>query len=165
MLNIITETTEGNIKGAKSFTINAGCHVPLIISWPKFMKKGRIYESLIEFSDFFPTLMEVAGVSVDDKDIDGKSFLSVLKGSSVTTRETAFVHYDPQWYKTSLNRNRFAQTLNYKLYRDKRFFNISIDPLELNPIDNLTNEEDLVMTDLQNILDKAEQESPWMETR
>jgi arylsulfatase A len=164
-MNIVTETTEGNIKGAKSFTINAGCHVPLIISWPKFMKKGRIYESLIEFSDFFPTLMEVAGVSVADKDIDGKSFLSVLKGSSDTTRGTAFVHYDPQWYKTSLNRNRFVQTINYKLYRDKRFFNISIDPLELNPIENLTNEENVVMNELQKVLDKAEHECSWVESR
>lgn len=164
-LNIITETTEGNIKGGKSFTTNAGCHVPLIVSWPEFMKEGRLYESLISFADFFPTLLEAAGVPDLPGDIDGKSFLSVLKGSSVFTRETAFVHYDPQWYKTSLNRNRFAQTLNYKLYRDKRFFNISNDPLELYPIENITKEEDLVRADLQKVLDKAEQESPWIETR
>lgn len=161
-VSITSKTKAGLIKGGKSFTINAGVNVPLIASWPKFMKKGRVYEPLIEFSDFLPTLIEAAGISGSAKEIDGKSFLSVLKGGNVPTRETAFVHYDPQWGKTSENRNRFAQTIEYKLYRDNRFFKLDNDPLELHPLTTLSQKENKVRSELQEILNKAEKESPWI---
>jgi len=161
-VSIRTQTRHGEIKGAKSFTIDAGCHVPLLASWPATMKKGAVYEPLIEFSDFLPTLLEAAGVKYSLSDFDGRSFFSVLKGDFHPTRETVFVHYDPQWGKTGENRNRFAQTIQYKLYRDNRFFNIVADPLEINPLITLTSSEQSTRADLQKILDKVEQESPWV---
>lgn len=164
-VSITTKTRQGAIKGAKSFTIDAGCHVPLLASWPVAMKNGAVYEPLIEFSDFLPTLLEAAGVKYTPSDFDGKSFFPVLKGDFNPTRETVFVHYDPQWGKTGENRNRFAQTIQYKLYRDNRFFNIIADPLEKNPLTILTASEQSVRSDLQKILDKAEQERPWVLNR
>jgi arylsulfatase A len=162
---ISTRTSHGVVKGAKSFTIDAGCHVPLVVRWPEYMKKGSVFEPLIEFSDFLPTLLEAAGIKYNPSDFDGKSFFSVIKGDPRKTRETAFVHYDPQWGKTGENRNRFAQTIQYKLYRDNRFFNIIADPLELHPLSDLTAEEKSVRAELQKILDKAEKESPWVKER
>lgn len=161
-VSITTSTRQGEVRGAKSFTIDAGCHVPLIARWPRYMKKGSLFEPLIEFSDFLPTMLEAAGIKFKPSDFDGKSFLSVLKGDSRKTRETAFVHYDPQWGKTGENRNRFAQTIRYKLYRDSRFFNIIADPLEIHPLTDLTADEKSVRANLQKILDKAEKESPWV---
>jgi len=161
-VTITSKIKSGTIKGGKSFTINAGVHVPLIASWPEYMKKGKVHESLIEFSDFLPTLIEAAGGKIPTTEIDGKSFLSVLKGTNVSTRETAFVHYDPQWGKTSENRNRFAQTVEYKLYRDKRFFKLDSDSLELHPLTIFTPKEIKVRNELQRILDKAEEESKWI---
>jgi len=161
-VSITSETISGPIKGGKSFTINAGVHVPLIASWPKYIKKGRVFEPIIEFSDFLPTLVEAAGISSSSKEIDGISFFPVLKGQVKPTRSTAFVHYDPQWFETSKNRNRFAQTIEYKLYRDNRFYKIVIDPLELNPLTNLSKNEKKIRSKLQLILDKAEKESPWV---
>jgi len=164
-VNITTRTKDGPLKGGKSFTTDAGCHVPLIASWPEFMKKGRVYEPLIEFSDFFPTLIEAAGVSTMIKDIDGKSFLSVLKGENITTRNTVFVHYDPQWGNTSKNRNRFTRTIDYKLYLGNRFYKLDSDPLELNPLIRFSQKEDSIRAELQKILHETEKESPWIEKR
>lgn len=161
-VSITSKTISGDIKGGKSFTINAGVHVPLIASWPKYIKKGRVFEPIIEFSDFLPTLIDAAGIHSSAKGIDGKSFLSVLKGQVRPTRETAFVHYDPQWYETSKNRNRFAQTIEYKLYRDNRFYKLVNDPLELHALTNLSKNENRIRSKLQLILDKAEKESPWV---
>lgn len=161
-VTIATETVKGTVKGAKSYTIDAGCHVPLIISWPGQMKKPGVYQPLIEFSDFLPTLVEAAGSEKIPAGIDGKSFLKVLKGDSRPTRETVFVHYDPQWGKTGENRNRFAQTTEYKLYRDNRFFRYCDDLSELHPLTNLTPDEKIIRKHLQAILDRAEQESPWI---
>jgi arylsulfatase A len=159
---ITTNTTDGPVKGAKSFTIDAGCHVPLIVSWPEYMKKGNVYEPLIEFSDFLPTFIEAAEISKPAKDIDGKSFLPVLKGQKASARATVFVHYDPRQGDASKNRNRFAQTIDYKLYRDNRFFKLEHDSLEIHPLTKLTPEEGKIKSDLQKILDKAEKESPWI---
>lgn len=161
-IKITTLTKDGPIKGGKSFTTDAGTHVPLIVSWPKFMKKGRVYQPLIEFSDFLPTLIEAAGATVPTKNIDGKSFLSVLKGGNDPIRKTVFVNYDPQWGNTSKNRNRFARTIEYKLYRDNRFFNLENDPLETRPLTVMSRKENKYKSELQLILDKAEKESPWV---
>ncbi len=164
-VSITTLTKDGPIKGGKSFTIDAGCHVPLIVSWPALIKQGRVYESLIEFSDFAPTLIEAAGAYDRISDMDGTSFLPILKGERGPTRETVFVHYDPQWGNTSKNRNRFARTLDYKLYLGNRFYKLDGDPLELNPLFRFSQKEDLIRAELQKILDKAEKESPWIENR
>jgi len=161
-VSITTKTKQGSVKGAKSFTIDAGCHVPLIVNWPDAMKKGSVYDPLIEFSDFMPTMLEAAAIKYNRSDFDGKSFFSVLKGNPLATRENVFVHYDPQWGNTGANRNRFAQTIGYKLYRDNRYYNIIADPLEQHQIIDLSAAEKATRTALQEILDQAEKESPWI---
>ena len=161
-VNITTKTKNGDVKGGKSYTIDAGCHVPLIVSWPKFIKQGRVYDPLIEFSDFLPTFIEAAGITNPPKGIDGRSFFQVLKGQTTPTRSSVFVHYDPQWGNTGANRNRFAQTTTYKLYQDHRFFNIVNDPQELQPLKTFTPDEAKIKDELQQVLDKAERESPWI---
>lgn len=164
-VSITTITKDGALKGGKSFTTDAGCHVPLIINWPAVIKKKRVYDPLIEFSDFAPTLIEIARGFPVENEMDGKSFLSVLKGSNKATRETVFVHYDPQWGNTSKNRNRFARTPDYKLYLGNRLYKIATDPLELNQLDDLSDKEKKIQAELQFILDRAEMESPWVVKR
>lgn len=160
--SITTQTQSGPVQGGKSFTIDAGCHVPLIAYWPKYMKNGRVFEPIIEFSDFLPTLAEAAGISLKNSAIDGVSFLSVLKGEKRATRETALVHYDPQWGETSKNRNRFVQSTHYKLYQNNRFFDLEKDPLEQRPISIFSEKETHIYKTLRKQLDKAEAESPWI---
>jgi arylsulfatase A len=127
-----SQTNVGYIQGAKGNTIDAGTHVPLIISWPKMMKKGSVFDGLIEFSDFFPTLADMLEKQVPS---DGKSFFPLLTGKKYEKRETAFVHYDPQWGKNvNQYRNQFARTLEYKLYSNGNFFKLADDKLEKHPL-------------------------------
>lgn len=130
--SIYTNTGEGLIQGAKGNTIDAGLHVPLIVAWPGTARKGMVYTDLIEFSDFFPTLADIADKQADS---DGKSFYHVLIGKKHKPRNTAFVHYDPRWGE-SVNqyRNQFIMTTDYKLYQDGKFFNITNDLREKHPL-------------------------------
>jgi len=131
--SIYTRTREGVIQGAKGNTIDAGIHVPLIISWPQNIREGLIYNDLIEFSDFYPTLAEMVGRDVIS---DGKSFYPLLTSQKQNPRNSAFVHYDPCWgNRVNRYRNQFAMTFGYKLYQDGKFYNITIDPGEKNPLD------------------------------
>lgn len=142
------------IQGAKGNTIDTGTHVPLIISWPKEIKKGFIYNDLIEFSDFFPTFADIVE---KENPSDGKSLLPILKGREYEARKTAFVHYDPQWGKNvNQYKNQFVRTLNYKLYQDGNFFNLAKDKLEKTPLntDSLQENELIIKAALEKELKK-----------
>jgi len=149
---IFSNTEEGIIQGGKGNTIDAGTHVPLIVYWPEEIRKGRVYDGLIEFSDFFPSFAEIVDSEVES---DGISFLPLLKGKKFEPRETAFVHYDPRWGKrVNQYRNQFVQTKDYKLYQDDRFYNLNEDILENNPlnINSLSEEEKSIRTELEREL-------------
>ncbi|WP_117882788.1 sulfatase-like hydrolase/transferase [Aureibaculum luteum] len=151
---IFTKTKNTIIQGAKGNTIDAGTHVPLIISWPKEIKKGQVSKELIEFSDFFATFSDIVAKKVT---ADGKSFYPLLTGKEYNGRKTAFVHYDPKWgQNVNRYRNQFVRTVDYKLYPDGKFFNLNNDKLEKMPlaIDSLTVNENTIKTTLESELKK-----------
>lgn len=130
--SISTETNTGTLVGAKGNTIDAGTHVPMLAYWPAKIKKGQVYDGLIEFSDFYPTLAEMVGAT---ESVDGKSFYNLLVGKKHSDRTDVFVHYDPQWGKrVNKFRNQFARTERYKLYQNGKFYDLVNDKLEERPI-------------------------------
>ena len=155
---IYSQMHDNVIRGAKGNTIEYGTHVPLIVYWPEEIKKPEVFDGLIEFSDFFPTFADLAGL---ESDVDGSSFFPLLEGRKYTPRETAFVHYDPRWGKrVNQYRNQFIRTLDYKLYQDGKFYDLNNDKLELNPIDSnsVSDKEKLIKTNLKKEL---EIHPPW----
>lgn len=60
---------------------DAGIRVPLIVRYPGNAKPGARTDALVDLVDLIPTMMDAAGAK-PPADIDGKSFLSVLKGES-----------------------------------------------------------------------------------
>ncbi|WP_236977408.1 sulfatase-like hydrolase/transferase [Membranihabitans maritimus] len=132
--SIHTLTKTGKVQGGKSTTKDAGTRVPLIAYWPDQIKTGSTYEGLIEFSDFFPTLADLAGERIQT---NGTSFHPLLTGQkNFQGRQTAFVHYDrnPLSKTADSKRARFVRTLDYKLYHDGRFYDLRNDVLEKNPL-------------------------------
>jgi len=154
--NISIESRLGDeyIVGGKGKTTDAGTHVPLIVHWPAQIKEKLVFNDLIEFSDFFPTLADLTG---NDAESDGKSFYPLLIGGDYQPRKTAFVHYDPRWGKNvNKYRNQFVRTLDYKLYPDSSFYHLTEDKLEKNPLssDSLNPEEVVVKMALEEELKK-----------
>ncbi|MBN2092435.1 sulfatase-like hydrolase/transferase [candidate division KSB1 bacterium] len=158
-VKISTNTPNGTIQGGKGSMLDAGTHVPLIIHWPEKIKKGQVYEELVDFTDFFPTLSDIVGT----KEVsDGHSLYPLLVGNKFTPRETILMHYDPQWGNNDKFRNRFARTKAYKLYQDGKFYHLATDPLEKNDIsvESCTREQMKIRQKLQTILNQA---PPWRE--
>lgn len=152
--SIYSKANDRIVQGAKGNTTDGGTHVPLIVSWPSTIKKGIVYDGLIEFNDFFSTLSEMVQHEVTQ---DGKSFYALLTGEGYEPRTTAFVHYDPKWGKNvNKYRNQFVRTLNYKLYQDGNFYNLEHDILEQFPLsnDSLSQEELNVKYILERELEK-----------
>lgn len=119
--------------GGKGTRTARGTHVPLIVRWPAGAVKGAECADLVNSTDFLPTLCEAAGVKVPDGlQIDGRSFLPQVLGKSGRPREWGYCWYsrggggEPQF--------EYAMTLNHKLYRDGRFFDLNQDPFEEQPL-------------------------------
>jgi uncharacterized sulfatase len=68
---------------------DAGIRVPLIVSWPGKIKPGTRTDAMVDWIDYLPTMVELAG-GKPPKDIDGRSFLPVLLGKKKTHRDKIF---------------------------------------------------------------------------
>ena len=129
---LITDTNQGQIRGAKGNTISHGIHVPMIASWPSTIKSSGEYSGLINFNDFYATFSDILGV-VDDS--DGVSMMDVFLDKNIKKREIATIYYDPMWSdNVSKYRNVFTQDNRYKLYKDGKFYDMEKDILEVSPI-------------------------------
>ncbi len=74
---------------AKWNLYESGVRVPLIVSWPGTVKPDSRTGAMVNWTDFLPTLLEAAGGKAPT-DIDGRSFLSVLRGESQSHRDHIF---------------------------------------------------------------------------
>jgi arylsulfatase A-like enzyme len=83
---------------AKWNCYESGVKVPLIISWPGVTKPGTRTSAWVSWIDFLPTLIEVAGGKAP-ADIDGKSFVEVLRGAKQVHRDRIFTTHsgDGNW--------------------------------------------------------------------
>ena len=81
--NLAGDVFDGNggRAGLKRSNLEGGINVPLIIKWPKKIKKGRVSEQLIANYDILPTIAEITGYSKKYK-IDGISFYKELINDS-----------------------------------------------------------------------------------
>jgi len=87
------------ISGAKGTMLEGGSLVPCIASWPGTVPAGKVLPNLVDFSDFLPTITELAGGKLPDGvTIDGKSFAPALRGQVGTPREWIFVQLGRNWY-------------------------------------------------------------------
>lgn len=74
------------VTGGLGRLTETGLEVPLVVSWPGQIRQGRVSEALVDCTDVFPTLLELAGAeSPDQMVIDGRSFADELDMSGTST--------------------------------------------------------------------------------
>jgi arylsulfatase A-like enzyme len=66
-----------------------GTTVPLMVVWPGHIKPGWRGAAMVQWTDFLPTLLEAAG-GRPPADIEGRSFLPVLRGETPRHRDRIF---------------------------------------------------------------------------
>ena len=67
-----------------------GLNTGIVMSWPKVIKPGSVSEELLSTADITPTFVDAAGGTLKEGDVDGKSFLKILKGESQTINEYVY---------------------------------------------------------------------------
>ena len=87
-------TSNEPLRGAKGMLYEGGIRVPLVIRWPGRVEPGNSCDTPVIGSDFYPTILEMAGVGKPSGHVlDGESLLPLLAGAGSLKREAIFWHF------------------------------------------------------------------------
>ncbi|MGD9126087.1 MAG: sulfatase [Planctomycetia bacterium] len=76
----------------KGTMFEGGIRVPMIVKWPGITKPGTTCDEPVISTDFFPTILDMAGAK--SRDVDGKSLVPLLKEEDGTfDRDAIYWHY------------------------------------------------------------------------
>ena len=113
--------------GIKTELLEGGLRVPALICWPARIKAGGVNDQVAITMDWFPTLLEAAGVAHDpDYPPDGISLLPMLTRASNPVPRTLF------WrYRSNAQRAICDGDFKYlKIQANTFLFNVVDDPRE-----------------------------------
>ena len=106
--------------------------VPMVANCPGLIPGGRVSDALVDISDVFPTLLDLAGAkSPQNVTIDGRSFAGVLRGDPAAPGRTDCQSVPRrEWIFSQYADKRLVRDDRYKLRSDGRFYDLQRDPLE-----------------------------------
>lgn len=82
------------LRADKGHLYEGGIRVPLIVRWPGKVKPATVSAEPVILTDFFPTLLEVAGLSpTPGVPADGESLVPLLRGTARPHRDALYWHY------------------------------------------------------------------------
>ena len=125
-------------KAGKAWVYEGGIRVPLIIDAPSLQQKGTTLKEPVVSTDFYPTLLDLAGLPLEPKQhLDGISLKPLLDGQKKTLeREALFFHYPHYHHINSMGPSGAVRIGDYKLvirYEDSstELYNLAKDRGEL----------------------------------
>lgn len=83
----------GPFREGKGTTFEGGVRVPFIVRWPGVVKAGAETDALVANIDVVPTILAAIQAAGPKNEIDGVSFLPVLKAEKPTTRDSFAYYY------------------------------------------------------------------------
>lgn len=89
------------LRGHKITPYEGGIRVPMLVKWPGVVNENTVCNEPIIIEDFFPTILEMAGVKKYNqigKFVDGKSFMPLLRGKKVNSASREFFWHFPHFY-------------------------------------------------------------------
>lgn len=93
-------TSEGSptsnlpLRGGKGWLYEGGIREPFVVKWPGVTPPNSTCDVPVISTDFYPTLLEIAGLPAKpDQTLDGVSLVPLLKQMSAPTREALYWHY------------------------------------------------------------------------
>jgi arylsulfatase A-like enzyme len=91
---ISTKTSNLPLRGEKGTPYEGGLRVPALVRWPGKVKPGSISDTPVVTPDFYPTVLEAAGVKAGTRQVvDGISLVPLLTGAGGLARPALYWHY------------------------------------------------------------------------
>ena len=90
----IGPTTNEPLRAGKGWLYEGGIRTPMIIRWPGMGAEGVTCLEPVQSTDFFPTMMEMAGLALmPDQHRDGVSLVPLLRETGSLNRNALFWHF------------------------------------------------------------------------
>ncbi len=131
-------TTNFPLRGGKGYQWEGGIREPYLIKAPMLKNSPKAVSYPVSGVDFYPTLLDLAGVALNPKQIiDGVSLVPLLKGESLEDRALFwhYPHYGNQGGEpvSIIRKNEFKLIHYYEDGKDE-LYNLNTDPKELNDV-------------------------------
>jgi arylsulfatase A-like enzyme len=82
------------LRGGKGWLYEGGIREPMMVKWPGTVKPGSVCEEPVISTDFYPTMLEMAGLPLKPQQhMDGESMVPLLKGTGELRRKAIYWHY------------------------------------------------------------------------
>ncbi|SDW35464.1 Arylsulfatase A [Lutibacter oricola] len=96
------DETTGGLKAYKGFSHEGGTREPFVVKWPKNIKGGSTCDEMVIGTDFYPTLLDLAGIEQKPKQhLDGVSIKSLLTGTSKKIKRKELYWHYPHYHRTN----------------------------------------------------------------
>ena len=126
------------LRGGKGHAYEGGIRIPMIYKWPGKILTGVLNNSVVSTMDIYPTLAELAGIKLKDKNsLDGTSISKLLLGKKQNLADRPLFWHSPESRPYSTGDTSFSAIRlgSYKLidfYDEKKMelYNIETDLAE-----------------------------------
>jgi arylsulfatase A-like enzyme len=103
------------LRAGKGWLYEGGIREPMIIKWPGVVKAGSTCDEAVTSTDFYPTMLEMAGLPLRPKQhVDGVSLAGLLKGTGTLDRGAIYWHY-PHYHGSGNRPSGAIRAGDYKL--------------------------------------------------
>jgi len=154
-------TSEGHptsnlpLRAGKGWLYEGGIREPMIIRWPDTVSAGRVSDAVVTSTDFYPTILEMAGLPPrPEQHLDGVSLVPLLKAGESPPSRAIYWHY-PHYGNQGGSPGSAVRQGDFKLiqfYEDGRveLYNIKADVGETQDLSQQAPEKTRAMQSLLN---------------
>ena len=126
------------MKAGKGTTYQGGTRVPVFFRWPAGgIPAGTECDALSAHLDLFPTLAELTGATLSPavkQQVEGRSFLPLLKNPQTPVADRTLVHHVGRWPKGKAADSKHAksaiQNARFTLVNNTELYDLKADPGE-----------------------------------
>jgi len=128
------------LRAGKAWVYEGGVRVPSIIKWPGVTKPGSKCDVPIISTDYYPTMLEMAGLEQNPKQhVDGVNLSGLLKGGKSLDRDAIYFHFPHYHHINTMGPAGAVRAGDYKLV--ERFENMKVELFNLK--DDIGEQHDL----------------------
>jgi arylsulfatase A-like enzyme len=103
------------LRAGKGWLYEGGIREPMIVKWPGVVKPGSVCHQPVISTDFYPTMLEMAGLPPKPaQHVDGISFAALLRGTGTLDRKAIYWHY-PHYHGSGSRPSGAVRAADYKL--------------------------------------------------
>jgi arylsulfatase A-like enzyme len=135
--------------------------VPMLAHCPELIKPGTVIPQMVQNIDIAPTILDLAGLGVP-REMDGKSFLPLLKGKEVKWRDAIFYEYFWEWSFPQtptvfgIRTDKYKYMMYYGIWDLDELYDIENDPDEMKNLIKLPEYGELILDLKSRIFDWLE---------